>query len=56
VTGKLSVEAFNLFNRAQFAAPDSGVTDGTPVGSSFGLVTRQANPARELQIAARFTF
>ncbi len=66
VTGKLSVEAFNLFNRAQFAPPDSGLTDGTIVtnpntgtvlyGSNFGVVTRQANPARELQIAARFTF
>jgi hypothetical protein len=65
VTGKLSVEAFNLFNRAQFAAPDSGLTDGTIMrdsnnnvlyGSNFGVVTRQANPARELQLAARFTF
>jgi hypothetical protein len=66
VTGKLSVEAFNLFNRAQFAPPDSGLTDGTIVtnpgtgavlyGSNFGVVTRQANPARELQLAARFTF
>jgi hypothetical protein len=65
VTGKLSVEAFNLFNRAQFAAPDSGLTDGTIVlntngttayGQNFGVVTRQANPARELQLAARFTF
>jgi hypothetical protein len=66
VTGKLSVEAFNVFNRAQFAAPDSGLTDGTIVtnpntgavlyGSTFGVVTRQANPARELQLAARFTF
>jgi hypothetical protein len=64
VTGKLSVEAFNLFNRAQFAPPDSGLTDGTIInagtaseyGSNFGVVTRQANPARELQLAARFTF
>jgi hypothetical protein len=64
VTGKLSVEAFNLFNRAQFAPPDSGLTDGTIMnpgtpqeyGSNFGVVTRQANPARELQLAARFTF
>jgi hypothetical protein len=66
VTGKFSVEAFNLFNRAQFAAPDSGLTDGTIVtnqstgavlyGSTFGTVTRQANPSRELQLAARFSF
>jgi hypothetical protein len=65
ISGKLSVEAFNLFNRAQFAAPDSGLTDGTVqfnsngtalYGSNFGVVTRQANPARELQLAARFTF
>jgi hypothetical protein len=64
VTGKLSVEAFNLFNRSQFAAPDTGVTDGnivTPASgpsyySNFGVVTRQANPPRQLQLAARFTF
>jgi hypothetical protein len=66
VKGKISVEAFNLFNRSQFAAPDTGVTDGSIVtnpttgavlyGSNFGVVTRQANPPRQLQLAARFSF
>ena len=51
VTGKFSVEAFNLFNRAQFAAPDSNLADG-----SFGTVTRQANLPRVLQFAMRFSF
>jgi hypothetical protein len=51
VTGKFSVESFNLFNRAQFAAPDSNLADG-----SFGTVTRQANLPRVLQFAMRFTF
>jgi hypothetical protein len=65
VSGKFSVETFNLFNRAQFAAPDSGLTDGTPVlnssgaiayGSTFGAVTRQANLPRTLQFALRFSY
>ena len=51
VTGKFSVEAFNLFNRTQFGAPDSGLGDG-----AFGLVTSQRNLPRVLQIAARFSF
>jgi hypothetical protein len=51
VTGKFSVESFNLFNRAQFAAPDSNLADG-----SFGTVTRQANLPRVLQLAMRFSF
>jgi len=51
VTGKFSLETFNLFNRAQFAAPDSNVNDG-----AFGVVTRQANLPRTLQLALRFSF
>jgi hypothetical protein len=51
VTGKFSVEAFNLFNRTQFGAPDSGLGDG-----AFGKVTSQRNLPRVLQIAARFSF
>lgn len=51
VTGKFSVEAFNLFNRTQFGAPDSGLGDG-----AFGIVTSQQNLPRVLQIAARFSF
>ncbi len=51
VTGKLSLETFNLFNRAQFALPDSNLNDG-----AFGTVARQANLPRTLQVAARFSF
>jgi hypothetical protein len=51
VTGKFSVEAFNLFNRTQFGAPDSGLGDG-----AFGIVTSQRNLPRVLQFAARFSF
>jgi hypothetical protein len=51
LTGKFSVEAFNLFNRTQFGAPDSGLGDG-----AFGIVTSQRNLPRVLQLAARFSF
>ena len=51
MTGKFSVEAFNLFNRTQFGAPDSGLGDG-----AFGVVTSQRNLPRVLQIAARLSF
>jgi hypothetical protein len=51
VTGKFSVEAFNLFNRTQFGAPDSGLGDG-----AFGIVSSQRNLPRVLQIALRFSF
>lgn len=52
MTGKFSVEAFNLFNRAQFGAPNSN----TDAGSAFGTVTAQANLPRVLQFALRFTY
>ena len=29
ITGKFSIEAFNLFNRAQFGAPDTNLNDGS---------------------------
>jgi hypothetical protein len=50
-TGKFSVEAFNLFNRAQFSAPDSNLAD-----SAFGTVTSQKNLPRVLQFALRFSY
>jgi hypothetical protein len=50
-TGKFSVEAFNLFNRTQFGAPDSGLGDG-----GFGLVTSQRNLPRVLQFALRVSY
>ena len=55
VTEKAKVEfraeAFNALNHPQFAPPN------TQVGSaSFGKVTAQANPARQLQLGARLFF
>ncbi|MCU1323487.1 MAG: Cna domain protein [Acidobacteriaceae bacterium] len=51
VTGKFSVEVFNLFNRAQFGPPNSDLDD-----PAFGTVTKQANLARTLQFALRVSF
>jgi hypothetical protein len=51
MTGKFSVESFNLFNRAQFGSPNSSFGSG-----SFGTVTAQANSPRVLQFALRFTY
>jgi hypothetical protein len=45
------VEAFNIWNHAQFDSPDGNIDDGT----AFGLVT-SANAPRILQMALRFTF
>ena len=44
-------EIFNMFNRVQFAAPN------TTVGSStFGYVTNQVNNPRLVQVALRLKF
>jgi hypothetical protein len=51
ITGKFSIEAFNLFNRAQFGAPDTNLNDG-----GYGTVTHQANTPRVLQAALRLSF
>jgi hypothetical protein len=51
VTGKFSVEVFNLLNRAQFGPPNSNLDD-----PAFGTVTKQANLARTLQFALRLSF
>jgi hypothetical protein len=45
------VEAFNLFNRVQFGAPNGQLGTGT-----FGWIQAQANSPRILQIAGRLTF
>jgi hypothetical protein len=44
-------EIFNLFNRVQFAAPNQ-----TFGGSTFGVVTAQANSQRLVQLALRLKF
>lgn len=45
------VEAFNVFNRVQFGAPNSSV--GNP---QFGTITSQYNNPRILQLSGRFDF
>jgi hypothetical protein len=53
--GKLDMqfraEFFNLFNRVQFGYP--GATLGT---SNFGVISSQANEAREIQLGMKFIF
>ncbi|HLL77478.1 MAG TPA: TonB-dependent receptor [Pyrinomonadaceae bacterium] len=45
------VEAFNLFNRANFAAPE--LRFGTP---SFGRIRSTVTPARQIQLGVRLAF
>jgi len=59
---ELRLEAFNLFNHAQFLNPNGGIDSGPPSyvngvnqGGTFGLVTG-AREARVLQLGARFSF
>jgi hypothetical protein len=47
---ELRLEAFNLFNHAQFFNPAGDITS-----SEFGLITA-ARPGRILQVGARFEF
>jgi Carboxypeptidase regulatory-like domain len=47
---ELRVEAFNLFNHAQFGNPDGNVNSNT-----FGIITSARDP-RIMQLGARFTF
>jgi hypothetical protein len=51
VTAQLRFEAFNLFNTAQFGAPNGSVTS-----TSFGTISSQANDPRDLQVALKITF
>ena len=48
---QLRVEAFNLFNRANFAAPE--LRAFTP---SFGRIRSTVTPARQIQLGVRLTF
>jgi hypothetical protein len=49
---QIRLEAFNALNRVVFAAP---ATD-TSVPQTFGVITKQANSARNGQLAAKLTF
>ena len=51
VTFQLRVEAFNLFNRTQFAPPNQVAGN-----SQFGQITAQQNSPRLLQLAGRLSF
>jgi hypothetical protein len=53
---QLRLEAFNLFNHAQFNNPNGLINAGFPdQGGTFGLVN-SARPARILQLGAKFLF
>jgi hypothetical protein len=47
-------EFFNLFNRVQFALPDTSVT--TAANPTTGYITRQINDPRQIQLALRLAF
>ena len=56
------MEAFNLFNRANFAAPSLTAFNGTSTTgteetlSSFGQILRTITSSRQIQFGLRFTF
>ena len=52
------VEAFNIFNRTQFAPPGGTFNPATlgTAGDTFGKITRTANTPRQVQLAMRFEF
>ena len=49
----LRMEAFNVFNHAQFFGPEA--VNGNPDSSNFGKIIN-ANAPRQLQLAAKFSF
>lgn len=52
---ELRLEAFNVFNHAQFNNPDGSFTDGIPPNGTFGRVL-SAGPPRVMQLAAKVHF
>jgi hypothetical protein len=48
---EVRLETFNVFNRVQFAAPDTAVGDAT-----FGQITAQANQPRQVQAGLKLYF
>jgi len=48
---EIRLDAFNLLNRVQFAAPDTKVGDAT-----FGKITGQANQPRQVQLGLKMYF
>ena len=52
---ELRLEAFNVFNHAQFNNPDGSFTDGIPPNGTFGRVL-SAGPPRLVQLAGKIYF
>jgi len=52
------LEAFNLFNHAQFNQPDNNIADGNLFGQSTSTITRPdgTTSARQLQVALKLMF
>jgi Carboxypeptidase regulatory-like domain/TonB-dependent Receptor Plug Domain/TonB dependent receptor len=48
---EMRLEVFNVFNRVQFASPDTNVGDAT-----FGEITAQANQPRQVQVGLKLYF
>jgi hypothetical protein len=57
---QLRLEAFNLFNRANFASPSliafSGAANGEPALSTFGQIRSTVTSSRQVQLGLRITF
>jgi hypothetical protein len=45
---QVRADLFNLFNRSQFAAPNTAVTS-----QAFGTISAQANSSREIQLGVK---
>jgi hypothetical protein len=53
---ELRFEAFNVFNHANFAGPNTTVFSGTTISASAGAITATSTTSRQLQAAAKFQF
>ena len=54
---QFKVEAFNVLNRANFALPNRNIFTGTGARNpTAGLITNTLVPARQFQLALKFTF
>jgi hypothetical protein len=57
---ELRIEAFNVFNRANFSTPSlvafAGTRDGEPTLPTFGRIRQTATTARQVQLGIRVQF